>query len=199
MQNKQIVLIIIMISDLILGSVALYFYLQFRQLSKYWSLFFFFMALAAFVGAAFHGYPAMGQQYRFLSWTILSASLIFALLATYDSVKNKSLKIFFVVKSVFLLALAILFSNFNFMIIDVAISMLGFIVIGGYLLEKRQSFKISIGILVSILAAIIVVLKIDAHPYYLEANDIGHYISAISLIFISKGVADDAVKYMAIA
>ena len=156
------------------------------------------MGLAAFVGAAFHGYPAMGQQYRFLSWTILSASLIFALLATYDSIKNKSLKTFFIAKSVSLLSLAIYFSDFNFMIIDVAISMLGFIVIGNLLLKERQSFKISIGIFVSIAAAIVVVLKIDAHPYYLQANDIGHYISAISLIFISKGVAEDSVKYMSI-
>jgi len=78
------------------------------------------------------------------------------------------------------------------MITDIAISLLGFVVIGNSFFIKGISNKISLGIMISISSAIIVVLKLNIHPEYLTANDIGHYISIISLLYISKGIGESS-------
>ncbi|MCK5845893.1 MAG: hypothetical protein KAG84_00520 [Bacteroidales bacterium] len=181
-----------MISDFILSIFAFYFFYQSKPLSKNWSLFFLFMGISAIVGAAFHGGILVGQQFRFISWAILSASLIFAQLATYERFYSKSLNLFFVLKSVIFLSLAITYTQFLYMVIDIAISLLGFVVVGNMFYLKNVSNKISIGILISIVSAVIVVLKVDLHPVYLTANDIGHYISILSLLYISKGVGENS-------
>ena len=179
-----------MISDLILGIFAFYFFIQNKNISKNWGFFFLFMSIAAFFGALFHGNEFIGEQYRFISWSLLSASLIFAQLATYSKFKSFKLNMFFVLKSVIFLFLAIRYSQFLYMVTDIAISLLGFVVIANFMFRKDVSNKISYGILISISSAIIVILKVDVHHYYLTANDIGHYISIISLMYISKGVGE---------
>ena len=179
-----------MISDLILGVFAFIFFIQIRPINKYWSLFYLFMSMAALIGSVFHGNPLIGEQYRYFSWSVLTASIVFAQLATYQNVNSKMFNWFFIIKSVTLLSLAISYSQFLFIVLDIAISMLGFIVIGNYFFLKNISNKISTGILISIASAIIVVLKTDIHPEYLTANDIGHYISIISLMYIFKGVKE---------
>ena len=188
-----------MISDFILGLFAFYFFIQNRNISKNWSMFFLFMAVAAFIGSAFHGNPDIGQQFRFLSWSVLSASLIFAQLATYERLKSFSLNMLFVVKSVLFLSFAIHYSEFMYMVTDIAISLLGFVVIGDLWVFKSPSKKITYGILISISSALIVTLKLDIHSEYLTANDLGHYISIISLMYISKGVGETVLEVKELA
>ena len=183
-----------MISDLILGAFAVYFFIQNRSVSKNWSFFFLFMGIAAFFGALFHGNEILGEQYRFFSWSLLSSSLIFAQLATYDKFSSIKLNMFFVLKSVMFLFLAIHYSQFLFMVADIAISLLGFVVIANYWFLKDVSNKISYGILISISSALIVIFRLDFDHDYLTANDIGHYISVISLMYISKGVGEGALN-----
>jgi len=154
------------------------------------------MGFSAFVGGIYHGFPEAGEQYRFLSWSLLSVSLIFAQLAAYQNIKNISLKLFFILKSVLLLFISIKTTSFGFMVIDMAISMLGFIVIGNLLFIKLLPVNISYGILISLTSAFFVVFKICISPEYINYNDIGHYISILSLFVISKGVHEDSLKYL---
>ena len=125
-----------MISDLVLSIFALYFYFQHRTSSKKWSIFFLFMGLAAFVGGIYHGFPNIGNTYRFFSWILFSGSLIFAQLASYHSINNKSIKSVFILKSILLLFMAINMANFEFILLDTFVSMFGFIVIGNLIFLK---------------------------------------------------------------
>ncbi len=185
-----------MISDLILSIFAFYFYLQYRTLSKRWSMFFLLIGLSAFVGGIYHGFPNMGDTYKFLSWTLFSGSLIFAQLASYHSVNNKSIKSVFILKSILLLFMAIHTVNFEFIVFDAFLSMFGFIVIGNLLFLKSLSPYITYGILISFTSAFFLIFKISFSPQYMNYNDIGHYISILSIIVISKGVREDSLKQL---
>ncbi len=183
-----------MISDLILSIFAFYFYLQHRNHSNKWSFFFLFMGVSAFVGGIYHGFPNIGEQSRFLSWSFFSTSLIFAQLAAYQYVKNRTLKSIFILKTILLLFLSILNASFIYILIDTVVSMLGFIVIGNLFFLKSLSNYITYGILISLTSAFIVIFKISFHPQYLTCTDIGHYISILSIAVISKGVREDSLK-----
>jgi len=148
------------------------------------------VGLSAFVGGVYHEYPEIGEQYRFLSWSLLSISLISAQIAAYQENKNVSVKLIIILKSVLLLFLSIKNANFGYMVLDTAMSMLGFIVIGNALFLKTLPPNITYGILISFAAAFFVIFKISISPQYLNYNDIGHYISILSLAVISKGVSD---------
>lgn len=183
-----------MISNVILSIFALYLYYQHRRLNSLWSMFFLFMGLSSFLGGIYHGFTGIGEQFRFLSWALFSISLIYAQLAAYQSFKNKLIKTIFIFKSLVLLFLSIVNIDFGFMIIDTAISMLGFIFLGNLLFIKSLSKFISYGILVSFTAAFFAIYKINLHPDLLTSNDLGHYISIISIVLISKGVHEDSLN-----
>jgi len=185
-----------MISDLILNIIAFYLYNQHKEQSKLWSKFFLFMGLSAFVGGLYHGIPYIGEQFRFLSWTLFSTSLIYAQLATYQGVRNNFIKILFIFKSIVLLSLSIIYVNFEFMIVDTALSMLGFIVIGNLLFIIPLSNYIIYGVLISLISVFFIIYKINFYEQYLTYIDIGHYISIISLIVISIGTREDYTKHI---
>lgn len=180
-----------MTSDLILCIFAFHFFFQIRKMNKKWSFFFLFMGFSALTGGIYHGYPIIGEQYRYLSWVFLSISLIYAQLGAYSSIKNSAIKSTIIVKSTLLLSLSVYYGSFSFMILDTAISMLGFIVIGNLIFLKSLSSYISYGILISTTSAFFVIARISFHPDYFNYNDIGHYITILSLAVISKGVRKD--------
>lgn len=184
-----------MISDLILSIFTFYFFFQHRTSSKLWSLFFLFIGLSALVGGIYHGFVEIGEQYRFLSWSLLSVSLIFAVFAVYAKQLNKLLKSLIILKSFTLLILSFHYCSFTFMIIDTVVSLFVFIFIGNLLFMKSLSKYISFGILISFCSVLFIAFKISPHPQYLTYNDIGHYISIISLSMISFGVKEDYLKY----
>lgn len=177
-----------MLSDSILSFFAFYYFLQHRKFDKKWSLFFLFMGLSAIIGGVFHGFSNIGEQVKYLSWSFLSASLISAQLAVYQSNKNLILKIIFITKSVILLLISIQINNFDFMVIDIAASMLGFILIGDIFFLKSLSKYISYGIIISFTSVFVIISEFNIHPEYGTTNDIGHYISILSLMMISKGI-----------
>lgn len=177
-----------MLSDTILSLFAFYYFLQHRKLDKKWSLFFLFMGLSAFIGGIYHGFINIGEQFKYLSWSFLSASLISAQLAVYKSNKNLILKIIFISKSVVLLFISIQNNQFDFMVIDIAASMLGFILIGDIFFLKSLSKYINYGIVISFTSVFAIIAEFNIHPEYGTTNDIGHYISVLSLMMISKGV-----------
>ncbi|MFK5855954.1 MAG: hypothetical protein QM503_07465 [Bacteroidota bacterium] len=185
-----------MISNLFLSIFALYFYFQHRTNNKKWSLFFLFMGLSAFVGGIYHGFPDVGEQVRFFSWSLFSGSLIFAQLAAYQYTNNLFLKLIFISKSILFLIISIQTANFSFMVLDTAISMLGFIVVGNSIYLKSLSKYITYGILISFASAFFVIYKISFSDQYLNYNDIGHYISIISLIVMSKGIRLDSISHL---
>jgi hypothetical protein len=181
-----------MISNIVLGTFAFLFFILTRKHDKFWSLFFLFIGLSAFTGAVYHYDITAGETSRFFSWGLLSVALLFALFATYNHVDNKLLKIFFIFKSLVFLSLAIGNADFIFMAGDTFISLMVFIVIGHFLyLHNVSPFKIT-GIIISVSSALIFVNQIVLHKDYLNANDLGHYITVISLFFIMTGVREDA-------
>ena len=183
-----------MISDLILSLFAFYFYSEHRITSRKWSFFFLTMGLSAFIGGIYHGFNEIGELFRFLSWGLLSASLYFAVWSVYHQYLNLLLKSIILVKSLLLFLLSVYYVNFIFMVIDTGISLLGLIVIGNFFFLKSLSKYISYGILISLSSVVFIVFKISFHSQYLTFNDIGHYISILSLFLISKGVTQDYVK-----
>lgn len=186
-----------MVSDLILGLFAFYLFFRHRYLSRYWSLFFMFMGASAMAGGIYHGFEMLGESLRFFSWSLLCMALIFAQLAAYRQHPNSRLKAILVFKSVVFLYLAIHTADFAFMIYDTAISMLGFIAIGNWFFSKPISRIISYGILISVASAVVVAFKFSLHPKYLSPNDIGHYISILSLLVMSKGIQEDSLTELA--
>ncbi len=183
-----------MLSDLILSAFALGLFFRHRYTHKLWSLFYLFMAASALVGGIYHGFTHIGEGFRFLSWSLLSASLVFAQLAAYQNIGAIYLKTLIVIKSVIFLYFSIHTANFGFMVMDTAISMLGLIALGNLLVLRSMSPLISYGIMISIAAALVVSLKWSLHPLQLTYNDIGHYISILSLIVMSKGIRQDAFQ-----
>lgn len=183
-----------MISDLILGVFAIAFYLLSYRLNKFWSYFFLFMGLSAIMGGFYHGYTEIGESFRFLSWSFLSVALLFALLGAYQGFGNKVLRMIFLLKSAVLLFLSIYFVNFGFMAVDTAISLLGFIVFGNIFFLHNQSRWIMMGIIVSLSSAFIFANHISYDEVYFTANDIGHYITIISLLLMFIGVRKTAEK-----
>jgi uncharacterized membrane protein YhhN len=150
------------------------------------------MGLSAFTGGIYHGNEELGEGLRFLSWSFLSAALLFALFGAYKGVGNKMLRIFFLTKSAVLLSISIYQANFTFMAIDTAISLMGFVVIGNFLFLRNQSRWILLGIMISLFSALVFANQIVLHEEYMTANDIGHYISIPSLFFMMIGVREDA-------
>lgn len=192
--QKKLTTQLLMISNLILSIFGFYFYFRHKSLNKKWSLFFLFMGFSAFVGGIYHGFPEIGEQYRFLSWSLLSTSLISAQIAAYQSNNNLQIRLLFILKSILLLYLSILNINFGYMVLDTAISLFGFIVIGNALFLKILPPNITYGILLSFGAAFFVFFKISFSSQHLNYNDIGHYISILSLVVISKGVDEISIN-----
>lgn len=180
-----------MISDLILSIFAFQIFFQTKGFNKLWSLFFLFMGFSALIGGIYHGFPEIGEIYRYLSWSFLSLSLIYAQLAAYQEIKRFTFKYVFIIKSCALLITSIIYGTFTFMIIDTAVSMFGLIVLGNVLYLKSLSNYITIGILISFISAFFVIAKISFHPQHLNYNDIGHYITILSLFVMAKGVRKD--------
>jgi len=82
------------------------------------------------------------------------------------------------------------------MIVDTALSMLGFIVIGNLLFIIPLSNYIIYGVLISLISVFFIIYKINFYEQYLTYIDIGHYISIISLIVISIGTREDYTKHI---
>lgn len=184
-----------MVSDLVLSLFAFLIFFQLRVVNKKWRLFFLFMGISSFVGGIYHGFFETVELLRFLPWTLFSAALVSAQLAAYQNVKSNLVKTIFTVKSAALLFLSIQNVSFNFLVIDTILSLFGFIVIGNFFFLKSLSKYISYGILISFISVFFVGFKIDIHPAYLTSNDIGHYITIITLFVMSKGVREDALLY----
>lgn len=183
-----------MISDIVLSIFAFYLFNVHRSTNPKWSMFFLFMGVSAFIGGIYHGYNIIGEPFRFLSWACLTVALLFAQNATYKHINNKLVKILYTSKSIILLFLSINTGDFSFIVIDTAISMLGFIVIGNTFFLRSSSKYINYGILISISSAFFVVSKTSLHAEYFTCNDIGHYITILSLLVISKGVREDYIN-----
>jgi len=183
-----------MISDLILSLFAFQIFFQIKGMNKKWSLFFLFMGFSALIGGIYHGFSAVGEQYRFLSWAFLSVSLIYAILAAYSKHTNITFITIIFTKSILLLTLSIYNSDFIYMVLDTSITMFGFIVIGNIVYLKSLSGYITNGILLSIISAFFVITRTSFHSQYLTYNDIGHYITILSLLTISKGIRKDYYK-----
>jgi len=183
-----------MISDLVLSVFAFSFFYLNRKESKIWSMFFLFMALSAVVGGLYHGNVLQGEVFRFFSWMLLAASLLFAQFAAFESIKIKWLRPFFLIKTSLLLSLSVYYTNFNFMVVDTAISLFGFVVLGNLFYKLNLSKWISFGIIVSTVSVVFIANKVIIDEDYLTFNDIGHYISIVSLMLMSKGVLADARK-----
>jgi len=184
-----------MVSDLVLSLFAFFIFSQLRIISRKWSLFFLFMGISSFAGGIYHGFFETVELLRFLPWILFSAALVSAQLAAYQNVKSNLVKTIFTIKSAALLILSIQNVSFNFLVIDTILSLFGFIVIGNFFFLKSLSKYISYGILISFLSVFVVVFKINIHPEFLTQNDIGHYITIITLFVMSKGVREDALNY----
>ncbi len=178
-----------MLSDLFLGAFAFTFFFKHHRSSRAWSLFFLFMGSSALFGGIYHGYPSLGENLRFFSWSLLSAAMVAGPLAAFPTMKHPVIKAIIFLKSMIFLYLSVQSSNFSYMVVDTAISMLGYIVIGNALYFKTLPTKISYGILISIASTLFVALKISFHQLYMTYNDIGHYITILSLYYISQGVS----------
>jgi len=180
----------LMISNIILGFASLYFYRLHRKDNRFWAFFFLSIALAAFIGGIYHGFPKEANLLRFVSWSFLSSALFFAQWAVFSKKSNSLLFVFIFLKDIFFLFLSIIYIDFGFLIADSLISMIGFVVFGNLFFTKEPFKWINIGIFISIIAAIVSRTRLTLEPNYLNYNDIGHYITIISLWLISIGVGN---------
>jgi len=177
-----------MLSNVILGLAALYFFSLHRSINRLWGFFFLSLSLGAFIGGIYHGNPEIGNQPRFFSWAFLSIALFFAQWAVFQKNANLLLLFFFILKGIILLIFSIIYVDFVYLIYDSIISMIGFVFVGNLIFIKEPYRLINIGISISIISAIISRMKVSLDPDYLTHNDIGHYITIISLLLISRGV-----------
>lgn len=183
-----------MLSDLVLSIFSFIFFFKLKNLDIDWSLFFGFMSLSALSGAIYHGYSNVGEGLRFFSWSMLSLSIFFAQKAYYRVFNNRLLNFIFIFNSLFFLILAIFNADFTYMVLSIFVGLFGFVVLGGMVYMKDNSNKIIIGILISFTSVFFIISKINIDDDYLTFNDIGHYISVISLYIITLGIKENIDK-----
>jgi hypothetical protein len=182
-----------MLSDLVLSAFSLIFFFRIKDLDKNWSLFFAFMSLSAFSGAIYHGYTQIGEGLRFFSWSMLAVSIIFAQRASYKEYESNLLNSIFLFNGALFLSLAIYNADFIYMVLNIVVGLFGFVVLGGLIYLKDNSNKIIYGILISFTSVFFVIAKISVDDKYLNFNDIGHYISVISLYVMTLGIKEDVL------
>jgi hypothetical protein len=182
-----------MLSDLVLSAFSLIFFFRIKELDKNWSLFFAFMSLSALSGAIYHGYTHIGEGLRFFSWSMLAVSIIFAQRASYKEYESKLLNSIFLFNGALFLSLAIYNADFIYMVLNIVVGLFGFVVLGGLIYLKGNSNKIIYGILISFTSVFFVIAKISVDDKYLNFNDIGHYISVISLYVMTLGIKEDVL------
>jgi len=183
-----------MISDLILSVFSFIFFLRLKDFDVYWSLFFAFMSLSAITGGIYHGFTYLGEGLRFFSWSMLAVSIIFAQIASYKSYNSRLLNGIFIFNGALFLSLSIINIDFIYMVLNIVVGLFGFVVLGGLFYLKGNSNKIIIGILISFTSVFSVIAKINFDDTYLTFNDIGHYISIISLYIMAIGIKEDVAK-----
>jgi len=183
-----------MLSDLVLSIFSFGFFLKLKNLDIDWSLFFGFMSLSALSGAIYHGFTNLGEGLRFFSWTMLAISIFFAQKASYKGFNSKLLNGIFIFNGLLFLSLAIINVDFIYMVLSIAVGLFGFVVLGGMVYLKDNSNKIIYGILISFSSVFFIIAKINIDDEYLTFNDIGHYISVISLYIMTLGVKEDITK-----
>ncbi len=184
-----------MISDLVLGFFAITFFILLIKKNINWSLFFLFMGISAFAGGFWHGYfDESNNLLRFLSWSFLALSLLFPAIELYKN-NNKIFKLGFIFISLSLLFFAIFYCNFLFMEINAIVIMLGFVLVKSIIKSKKNNAYTFIytGILIS-LVSVFFQIKRYSFTEYLNYNDIGHYITIISLLVIYIGANKSLLK-----
>lgn len=183
-----------MLSDLVLSIFSFIFFYKLKDLDLNWSLFFAFMSMSAFTGAIYHGFIFLGEGLRSFSWAMLAVSIVFAQRASYRDYESKFLNWIFIFNGLFFYSLAIYYLDFIYILFNIIVGLFGFVVLGGMIYLKNNSNKIIYGILISFTSVFFVISKINIDDDYLTFNDIGHYISIISLYIITLGIKEDVTK-----
>jgi hypothetical protein len=183
-----------MISDTILFLFAILFFFQQRNYNQLWSYFFLFMGLSALFGALYHGFEEQMEQLRYISWTFLYFALVFSLIAEYRLKANVWVLRFFVFKGLPMLFLSIYYQVFFYMMIDTLVSLVFLIVVAHWLRIIEVHPLVITGILLSFSSVFFQLSKINIDDNYLNYNDIGHYISIISMMLMSKGIKEKWIE-----
>lgn len=178
-----------MVSDLVLGLISIVFFIFIVKRSFNWSMFFLVMGVSAIFGGIWHGFfTETNNSFRYLSWTFLTASILFPAFELYKNLKN-IFNLGFVIISSVLLFLAIHYSDFVYMEINAIIIMLGFVFFKSIVNSKQNKnyLLINLGIFISLVSVFFQIKKYSFSEYF-DYNDIGHYITALSLLVIFIGV-----------
>ncbi len=162
--------------------------------AKGWKHFFFWMGVAAALGAVAHGFHfALSNEVKILSWNFLIISILAAELQAFEELGWQSvwLRAAVVLKAALFIGLCWYTGKFGVSVIDVAIGML-VIVTGTQITRYRKhpaaSRWIIGGILFSAIPAVVQRQHLVIDPVWLDHNDLGHYLSALSLLMIYWGI-----------
>ncbi|HBH07622.1 MAG TPA: hypothetical protein DDX92_13565 [Flavobacteriales bacterium] len=180
-----------LVSDAVLGVAALTMSRGMRNSN--WRIFFIFMGVSALLGAIGHGFLfTLSTSFRILAWNFLAVAIFFGEMAAFDHLGKSTKWIVYTLmgKVILVIGLSWVYRSFTISIINAGIGFLG-IVLGIYAYtyskSRDKSKWIIAGALSIIFPALVFWLDVNAIPKYLNANDLGHYLTIIPLYFIYRG------------
>jgi hypothetical protein len=191
------------ITDILIAVFCTYFGVKLYRKSKkkiatYWSLFFFVMAVATFIGGFAHAFlNYLGPNAHLVSRSLTVFGLFFAEMASFLTIVRLKLRnslIFVsVLKMIIVLYFIILHNDFVIVKINSLISLIGIVYIihiVSYFKDKNYTGKmISAAIGCGILAALVNTFKLSLHQWF-SYHDVAHMFMIGSFYFFFKGVSD---------
>jgi len=174
---------IALVSDSVLGLVALFFAFRLWRVHRMWALAFFFTAAATFVGGVYHGYGDRTEELWKTTVMLVGIASFFLLAGTH-----RYLAIFATIKLVVYVAWMMTHDDFLYVVADYGITL---ILVGIFHPAKKWVWG---SIVVSVLGAVVQQTRVTIHPYWFDYNDIYHVIQMVALWMLYRGgVARDSL------
>ena len=152
------------------------------------------MGSSALTGAIGHGFTFDGSLFvRILSWNLLAVAVLLAEFASLKGSRlfNQKIQILLLIKTVVVVLISWKSALFTASVVNVAIGMFGIVLPVHVFLfpgNKRKTKLLVLGVVTLIIPGLIFLLKVTPNSDYLNANDLGHYLTIIPLILIFLGV-----------
>ena len=161
---------IALVSDSVLGVLALIFAFRLWNVHRMWALAFVFTAAATFVGGIYHGYGDRTPELWKVTVIFVGIASFFLLAGTH-----RRLAVVAAVKLVVFLTWMTTHDDFIWVVADYGLTL---ILVGIFHPAKKWVLG---SIAVSILGAIVQQLQVTLHPYWFDYNDLYHVIQMVAL------------------
>jgi hypothetical protein len=201
--NFQLIELNMLISNWFITFPCFYFFWKIKKKKNYeiqyknYALFFLFTSISSFLGGIGHAFSLHnGEFIKVAGWmfTLLANFVLIAKSVVYLPINvRKPFTFINFLKTTLAVILTLSSFKFFFITVDIAITMLLFVLPGHIMAYYHFKFKFKLyiiyGILFSTLTGLVGALKISVSENWLNTKDISHYILLIGLCIIYFGIS----------